>query len=146
VAYNCEAIFQSKEEYKELLDAHVEGLSARQQLHYASGRYAMLLIFQGMDSAGKDGAIRHVMSGSTRKVAKSTVSSNQARRSSSTTFSGVPRAASRNAVESVSSTVLIMKKCSYVSPGSLVLTSKPSKTTRAMRSTFGGIGIVPSSN
>ena len=55
--------FQSKEEYKELLDAHVEGLSARQQLHYASGRYAMLLIFQGMDSAGKDGAIRHVMSG-----------------------------------------------------------------------------------
>jgi PPK2 family polyphosphate:nucleotide phosphotransferase len=55
--------FQSKEEYKELLEAHVEGLSARQQLHYASGRYAMLLIFQGMDSAGKDGAIRHVMSG-----------------------------------------------------------------------------------
>jgi PPK2 family polyphosphate:nucleotide phosphotransferase len=55
--------FQSKEEYKELLEAYVEGLSARQQLHYASGRYAMLLIFQGMDSAGKDGAIRHVMSG-----------------------------------------------------------------------------------
>ena len=46
-----------------MLEAHVEGLSARQQLHYASGRYAMLLIFQGMDSAGKDGAIRHVMSG-----------------------------------------------------------------------------------
>jgi PPK2 family polyphosphate:nucleotide phosphotransferase len=38
-------------------------LSSRQQLHYASGRYAVLLIFQGMDSAGKDGAIRHVMSG-----------------------------------------------------------------------------------
>jgi polyphosphate kinase 2 (PPK2 family) len=34
-----------------------------QQLHYASNRYALLLIFQGMDSAGKDGAIRHVMSG-----------------------------------------------------------------------------------
>ena len=55
--------FQSKEEYKELLEAHMEGLSSRQQLHYASGRYAMLLIFQGMDSAGKDGTIRHVMSG-----------------------------------------------------------------------------------
>jgi PPK2 family polyphosphate:nucleotide phosphotransferase len=55
--------FQSKEEYNELLEAHVEGLSSRQQLHYASGRYALLLIFQGMDSAGKDGAIRHVMSG-----------------------------------------------------------------------------------
>ena len=34
-----------------------------QQLHYASNRYALLVIFQGMDSAGKDGAIRHVMSG-----------------------------------------------------------------------------------
>ena len=55
--------FKSNEEYKEKLEAHVEGLSSRQQLHYASGRYAMLLIFQGMDSAGKDGAIRHVMSG-----------------------------------------------------------------------------------
>jgi PPK2 family polyphosphate:nucleotide phosphotransferase len=55
--------FKSKEEYQKLLDAHVEGLSARQRLHYASGRYALLLIFQGMDSAGKDGIIRHVMSG-----------------------------------------------------------------------------------
>jgi PPK2 family polyphosphate:nucleotide phosphotransferase len=38
-------------------------LSALQQLFYASGRYAVLLIFQAMDAAGKDGAIRHVMSG-----------------------------------------------------------------------------------
>jgi PPK2 family polyphosphate:nucleotide phosphotransferase len=38
-------------------------LSSLQQLHAASNRYALLLIFQGMDSAGKDGAIRHVMSG-----------------------------------------------------------------------------------
>ena len=55
--------FKSKEQYADQLEAHVQGLSARQQLHYASGRYALLLIFQGMDSAGKDGAIRHVMSG-----------------------------------------------------------------------------------
>jgi PPK2 family polyphosphate:nucleotide phosphotransferase len=34
-----------------------------QQLHYASNRYALLIIFQGMDAGGKDGAIRHVMSG-----------------------------------------------------------------------------------
>ena len=53
----------SKEQYKELLAEHVEKLSALQQLHYASNRYALLLIFQGIDSAGKDGAIRHVMSG-----------------------------------------------------------------------------------
>ena len=54
---------KSKKQYKKLLEAHVEALSALQQLHYASNRYAMLLIFQGMDAAGKDGAIRHVMSG-----------------------------------------------------------------------------------
>jgi PPK2 family polyphosphate:nucleotide phosphotransferase len=38
-------------------------LSSLQNLHYASSRYALLLMFQGMDAAGKDGAIRHVMSG-----------------------------------------------------------------------------------
>jgi len=54
---------KSKEQYQELLEKHVEGLSSLQQLHYASHRYALLLIFQGLDSAGKDGAIRHVMSG-----------------------------------------------------------------------------------
>lgn len=55
--------YKSKKSYKKLLQKHVEELSAWQQLHYASERYALLLIFQGMDSAGKDGAIRHVLSG-----------------------------------------------------------------------------------
>ena len=41
----------------------MEELSSLQHLHYASNRYALLLIFQGMDAGGKDGAIRHVMSG-----------------------------------------------------------------------------------
>ena len=41
----------------------MEQLSTLQRLHYASNRYALLLIFQGMDAGGKDGAIRHVMSG-----------------------------------------------------------------------------------
>ena len=54
---------KSKEGYQELLAEHVEELSSLQRLHYASNRYALLLIFQGMDAAGKDGAIRHVMSG-----------------------------------------------------------------------------------
>jgi len=54
---------KSKKRYEKLLAAHVEALSALQQLHYASNRYALLLIFQGMDASGKDGAIRHVMSG-----------------------------------------------------------------------------------
>ena len=55
--------YKSKEQYQELLRKHMEKLSALQNLHYASSRHALLLIFQGMDSAGKDGAIRHVMSG-----------------------------------------------------------------------------------
>jgi PPK2 family polyphosphate:nucleotide phosphotransferase len=53
----------SKKQYQKLLEEHIDALSALQQLHYASNRYALLLIFQGIDSAGKDGAIRHVMSG-----------------------------------------------------------------------------------
>ncbi|MGA3171854.1 MAG: polyphosphate kinase 2 family protein, partial [Chthoniobacteraceae bacterium] len=54
---------KSKKRYQKLLEEHSSALSALQRLHYASGRYALLLIFQGMDAAGKDGAIRHVMSG-----------------------------------------------------------------------------------
>ena len=53
----------SKKQYKKVLGEHVEELSSLQRLHYASNRYALLLIFQGMDAAGKDGAIQHVMSG-----------------------------------------------------------------------------------
>ena len=56
-------IRKSKKLYQKLLKKHVEDLSALQKLHYASSRYALLLIFQGMDAGGKDGAIRHVMSG-----------------------------------------------------------------------------------
>ncbi|HUW50361.1 MAG TPA: ADP-polyphosphate phosphotransferase, partial [Sulfuricella sp.] len=56
-------VYQSKEQYQELLEEQVAELSALQRLHYASNRYAVLLIFQAMDAAGKDGAIRHVMSG-----------------------------------------------------------------------------------
>src|ERR1700722_10959119 len=55
--------FKSKKEYKEHLEKQVAELSSLQQFLYASNSYALLLIFQGMDSAGKDGAIRHVMSG-----------------------------------------------------------------------------------
>jgi PPK2 family polyphosphate:nucleotide phosphotransferase len=54
---------KSRKRYQKLLGEHIEELSSLQQLHYASNRYALLLIFQGMDAGGKDGAIRHVMSG-----------------------------------------------------------------------------------
>jgi len=56
-------VCKSKKQYQKLLKEHVTELSLLQNLHYASSRYALLLIFQGMDAAGKDGAIRHVMSG-----------------------------------------------------------------------------------
>ncbi|EQD81236.1 Polyphosphate:AMP phosphotransferase, partial [mine drainage metagenome] len=56
-------VYSSKDQYQKLLGEQVEELSRRQQLLYASNRYAVLLIFQAMDAAGKDGAIRHVMSG-----------------------------------------------------------------------------------
>jgi PPK2 family polyphosphate:nucleotide phosphotransferase len=56
-------IYDSKEEYKELIAEHIEKLSERQSLLYASNQYALLLIFQALDAAGKDSAIKHVMSG-----------------------------------------------------------------------------------
>src|SRR5664280_685179 len=55
--------YKSKEQYQKLLEEHVAQLSMQQELLYASNRYAVLLIFQAMDAAGKDGAIKHVMSG-----------------------------------------------------------------------------------
>src|ERR1700761_4920794 len=54
---------QTKQEYQDILNAGRGELSHLQNLNYASSKYALLLIFQGMDSAGKDGAISHVMSG-----------------------------------------------------------------------------------
>jgi len=60
---NVEPVYKSKEHYQKLLGEHVAQLSTLQELLYASDCYAVLLIFQAMDAAGKDGAIKHVMSG-----------------------------------------------------------------------------------
>src|SRR5579872_4766868 len=56
-------VYKSKEQYHKILTEHVAQLSTQQQLLYASNSYAVLMIFQAMDAAGKDGAIKHVMSG-----------------------------------------------------------------------------------
>jgi PPK2 family polyphosphate:nucleotide phosphotransferase len=56
-------VYKSKTHYQETLRAQVGRLDTLQQLLYASNQYAVLLIFQAMDAAGKDGVIRHVMSG-----------------------------------------------------------------------------------
>jgi len=55
--------YKSNKDYRQFLQEHVQTLSSLQQLFYATDRYALLLIFQAMDAAGKDGVIRHVMSG-----------------------------------------------------------------------------------
>jgi PPK2 family polyphosphate:nucleotide phosphotransferase len=57
------ACYQSKGQYKAILGKHIQRLSTQQNLLYASNQYSLLLIFQGMDTAGKDGVIKHVMSG-----------------------------------------------------------------------------------
>jgi PPK2 family polyphosphate:nucleotide phosphotransferase len=55
--------YRSKAGYEKLLAEHVDELRKLQDKHYAYNRYALLVIFQAMDAAGKDGAIKHVMSG-----------------------------------------------------------------------------------
>ncbi len=56
-------LYRSGEHYRQLLDQYRDEISELQGRLYAHDRYALLLIFQGMDASGKDGAIRHVMSG-----------------------------------------------------------------------------------
>lgn len=54
---------KSKEHAEKILARRVGLLSEMQEKLYAQDRWALLLIFQAMDAAGKDGAIKHVMSG-----------------------------------------------------------------------------------
>lgn len=56
-------VYDSKSDYKKMLEKQVGELSDLQEVLYADDGYALLVIFQAMDAAGKDGAIRHVMSG-----------------------------------------------------------------------------------
>ena len=60
---NVKPVYESKEHYKQILDAHLHELRGLQNLLYASNRYSLLLILQAMDAAGKDGIIDHVVSG-----------------------------------------------------------------------------------
>ncbi|MBX7160646.1 MAG: polyphosphate kinase 2 family protein [Acidimicrobiia bacterium] len=48
---------------RDFLGSYVEELSALQEVLYASDRYAVLVVFQAMDAAGKDGTIKHVLTG-----------------------------------------------------------------------------------
>ncbi|MGO9036668.1 MAG: ADP-polyphosphate phosphotransferase [Steroidobacteraceae bacterium] len=55
--------YDTPDDYQKLLQNHVKNMSAQQERLFASNRYAILLIFQAMDAAGKDGVIKHMMSG-----------------------------------------------------------------------------------
>jgi PPK2 family polyphosphate:nucleotide phosphotransferase len=54
---------KDKPRAQEVLETGIEALSSLQDMLYAQDKWAILLIFQAMDAAGKDGAIKHVMSG-----------------------------------------------------------------------------------
>lgn len=62
-ATRSKPLCKSKKAFRKELEDQVEALSEQQRLLYASNRHALLIVFQAMDTAGKDGAIRHVMSG-----------------------------------------------------------------------------------
>jgi PPK2 family polyphosphate:nucleotide phosphotransferase len=55
--------YKTDKQLKKLLQDRIEKMSDLQAVLYASNRYAVLLLFQAMDAAGKDSAIKHVMSG-----------------------------------------------------------------------------------
>lgn len=52
-----------KEEARAYVDKSLQSLSRAQEQLYANGTYSVLIVFQAMDAAGKDGMIKHVMSG-----------------------------------------------------------------------------------
>jgi len=62
-ATDVRPLYRSERHYRERLAADVGDLSALQRLLYAANTYSVLLIFQAMDAAGKDGAISHVLTG-----------------------------------------------------------------------------------
>lgn len=62
-ATRVDPFYGSKADYEDILARHTAALSTLQEHLHRSGRYALLIILQGMDTAGKDGAIAHVMSG-----------------------------------------------------------------------------------
>lgn len=58
-----EDLYDGKKDYEKALEDYREEIDDLQNMMYAHDRYSLLLVFQAMDAAGKDGTIRHVMSG-----------------------------------------------------------------------------------
>ena len=93
--------------------ARVDQLAALHDLLYAEHKRALLIVLQGMDAAGKDGTIRHVMSGVNPQGCAVTPSSSPAFRNWTTIFSGAFTRPCRRRGRSASSTGRITKTCWY---------------------------------
>ena len=63
MATRVKPFYENNEDYKKQKEKQLHKFNELQELFYAYDKYALLIIFQGMDAAGKDGAISHVMSG-----------------------------------------------------------------------------------
>ena len=57
------ALYESKDAYEDALKAQAKSLEKRHERLFANARHAVLIVFQGMDTSGKDGAIKHTLSG-----------------------------------------------------------------------------------
>jgi polyphosphate kinase 2 (PPK2 family) len=108
---NVDPVYKSKKDYKKLLRKHVAQLNLLQQLLYASNSSAVLIILQGMDAAGKDSAIKHVMSGVNPKAARYSALTTPARPNCSTTSSGALLAIYRSGDGSASSIDRTTMRC-----------------------------------
>jgi polyphosphate kinase 2 (PPK2 family) len=80
--------FKHEDAAKAALDRHRQELADLQEILYASKQKALLIVLQGMDTAGKDGTISHIFSSSIPKAATSPASVSLPPRSPSTTSSG----------------------------------------------------------
>ena len=97
---------------REALEMGVETLAKLQDILYAQDRWSVLLIFQAMDAAGKDGAIKHVMSGVNPQGCQVASFKAPSSRSSTTTSSGAATSSFPKGAGSESSTVPITKTSS----------------------------------
>ena len=93
------------------MPSHVEKLAALHDLLYAEHKRALLIVLQGMDAAGKDGTIKHVMSGVNPQGCTVTVQGSPPRRNSITTFSGASMRPCPHRAPSASSIARTMKTC-----------------------------------
>ena len=99
-----------KGEAADLLERGSEWLAAEQDILYAQDRWSLLLIFQAMDAAGKDGTIKHVMSRVNPQGCQVNRSSSRLTKSYRTISCGVTQSASPNGAGSASSTGPTMRR------------------------------------